>query len=100
MTDSTENTDSAANTLDATDDPAAHSKGLGADDAQSPGERAEAVREFDDHSDDEGPTTLDGSEAEHDGNARDDGKTLPAPHPTSGSDPESDKTAKATSRTE
>ncbi|MGU3436168.1 autophagy-related protein 2 [Actinomycetes bacterium M1A6_2h] len=91
-------TDSSENSVDTTQDPAAHSKGRGADDAQSPGERAEAVREFDDHSDDEGPNTLDGSEEEHDGNAQDDGKTLPAPHPmTDGGDVTDPK---ATTRTE
>ncbi|GGF92510.1 hypothetical protein GCM10007304_02940 [Rhodococcoides trifolii] len=89
-------TDSSENTVDATQDPAAHTKGLDADDAQSPGERAEAVREFDDHSDDEGPDTLDGSEEEHDGDFRDDGKTLPTPHTST----EASDDPKATSRTE
>ncbi|MBY6677242.1 hypothetical protein HQ305_03010 [Rhodococcus sp. BP-149] len=57
-------------------DPREESKGTGADTAQSPDERDEAVREFDNHAEAEPAPTLDRSEA-----AVDEGKDLPAPSP-------------------
>lgn len=60
-------------------DPDQHSRGTGADTAQTSGERDHAVHDFDDHADADAPTTLDGSEAAGQDLSSDTGADLPEP---------------------